>query len=64
MDITWLFLVLCPYMLLYFYLWDFTAWDHRKIALTWVIGLVVLILFWALADYFNPSHPPFPGLFH
>ncbi|MDK2888387.1 MAG: hypothetical protein PWP72_1265 [Thermoanaerobacter sp.] len=63
MDITWLFLVLCPYMLLYFYLWDFTTWNHRKIVIFWVLGLVILVGAYSLINYLNPVHPAFPGLF-
>ncbi|MDQ0285874.1 hypothetical protein J2Z49_000979 [Desulfofundulus luciae] len=63
MDITWLFLFLCPYMLLYFYLWDFTTWNRRKIVIFWVAGLFILIGIYSLINYFNPVHPVFPGLF-
>ncbi|WP_151191881.1 hypothetical protein [Desulfotomaculum copahuensis] len=62
MDITWLFLILCPYMLLYFYFWDFTAWNHWKIATFWICGLFLLVSAWLLVNYFNPGHPSFPGL--
>lgn len=63
MDITWLFLVLCPYMLLYFYLTDYTSWTQRRIVLVWTGGfLFLLALFW-LINYLRPEHPPFPGLF-
>ncbi|SHJ57437.1 hypothetical protein SAMN02745219_02858 [Desulfofundulus thermosubterraneus DSM 16057] len=63
MDITWLFLFLCPYMLLYFYLWDFTTWNHRKIVIFWVAGLFILIGIYSLINFLNPIHPAFPGLF-
>jgi len=63
MDITWLFLVLCPYMLVYFYFWDFTSWAHWKIVVCWTGGLALLIGLWLLLNYLNPCHPPFPGLF-
>lgn len=63
MDITWLFLVLCPYMLVYFYLWDFTSWPQWKIALIWVSGLMLIIVTWLIITYLNPSSAPFPALF-
>lgn len=64
MDITWLFLVLSPYMLLYFYLTDYTSWSQRKIILFWTCGFLVIVgVFW-LINYLNPIHPPFPKLFY
>jgi len=63
MDLTWLVLILCPYMLLYFYLWDFTNWEHKRIVIFWSIGLVIIISVYLIIDYVNPDHPPFPGLF-
>ncbi len=63
MDITWLFLVLCPYMLLYFYLTDYTSWSQRRIVLVWAGGFLLILSLFLLIDYLNPVHPPFPRLF-
>ncbi|MFZ5591385.1 MAG: hypothetical protein ACOY81_06230 [Bacillota bacterium] len=63
MDITWLFLFLCPYMLLYFYLIDFTDWAHWKIAFFWTCGLVLIFAGWLAINYYNPQPPAFPQLF-
>jgi len=61
MDIIWLLLVLCAYMLVYFYLGDYTHWTDKKIAFFWFGGLVFLIALWLVIDYLNPDHPAFPG---
>lgn len=53
MDLAWLFFILCPYMLVYFYLCDFTNWAHWKIAVFWTAGLMVIVAAWALANYMH-----------
>lgn len=63
MDITWLFLLLCPYMLLYFYLFDITNWSYRKINYLWLLGLVIIFTGWLVVNYYIPDPSPFPALF-
>lgn len=63
MDLTWLFFILCPYMLIYFYFCDFTNWAHWKITIFWLIGMVVIILLWFLINYLNPNPLRFPEPF-
>jgi len=62
-DPTWLFFILCPYMLVYFYLCDFTNWAHWKVALFWTAGLVAILLLWGGVSYLYPSQGPFPAPF-
>lgn len=63
MDLTWLFLLLCPYMLLYFYLFDITNWSYRKINYLWLLGLVIILTGWLVVNYYVPDPSPFPALF-
>jgi len=61
MDLTWLFLILCPYMLLYFYFSDVTHWAKWKITVSWLLGLIIIIAGWFLINYFIPDPLPFPA---
>lgn len=61
MDLTWLFLILCPYMLLYFYFNDVTNWAKWKITVSWLLGLVIILTGWFLINYYIPNPPPFPA---
>ena len=61
MDLTWLFLILCPYMLLYLYLYDLTSWINWKITTSWLLGLTLILAAWFLINYFNPNPAPFPS---
>ncbi|MCL6634303.1 MAG: hypothetical protein K6T29_00830 [Peptococcaceae bacterium] len=63
MDLTWLFFILCPYMLIYFYFCDFTNWAHWKITIFWTLGLVIIVLSWFLINYLNPHPYQFPAPF-
>lgn len=63
MDLTWLFFILCPYMLIYFYFCDFTSWAHWKITIFWLLGLATIVLLWFLINYLNPNPAPFPSPF-
>lgn len=60
MDLTWLFFILCPYMLIYFYFCDFTNWAHWKIGVFWLLGLVAIVLLWSFINYLNPKPFRFP----
>lgn len=62
MDLTWLFLLLCPYMLLYFYLFDITNWSHWKINSLWLMGLIVILTGWLVLNHYIPNPSPFPAL--
>lgn len=60
-DLTWLFFILCPYMLIYFYFCDFTNWAHWKITIFWLLGLATIVFAWSFIGYMNPTHAPFPA---
>lgn len=61
MDLTWLFLILCPYMLLYFYLCDYTEMTQYKINIYWSLGLLIIVLAWLLINALFPNPLPFPA---
>lgn len=63
MDLVWLFFILCPYMLVYFYFCDFTGWANWKIAIFWTIGLLIIVLIWFVFNYFYGNRGPFPAPF-
>lgn len=63
MDLTWLFLLLCPYTLLYFYLFDITSWPNGKVNLLWFMGLILIYAGWLLVNFYFPNPSPFPALF-
>jgi hypothetical protein len=63
LDLTWLFLLLCPYTLMYFYLFDITKWSHVKVNSLWLIGFIVIFGGWLLINYYIPNPSPFPALF-
>lgn len=63
MDLTWLFLLLCPYTLVYFYMFDITKWSRWKINALWFFGVVVILAGWFMVNYYFPHPSPFPALF-